>query len=257
MKLIIKANQNTASVNICNILRQKYPKINLFEIKENVLDLDKYEEEFKKLNPELIIVASSHKSESEKPLLTAHPTGNWTSNDLGGKKEKLSYAPALYLREAISYLQQQKQELNLEDYEVGMEVTHHSPTIDFPVIFVEVGSTTENWRDKEACLAVANTIYHLYTSGPKKVQTAIGIGGGHYAPTFNRKLENIAFGHMIPKYKIENVTEKLVLEAFEKTLPKPNFAFIDWKGCGLSEQRQRIINILDKNNIKWKRDKEI
>ncbi|MEM4248170.1 MAG: D-aminoacyl-tRNA deacylase, partial [Candidatus Nanoarchaeia archaeon] len=96
MKLIVIAKANTASVNIGKILRKKYSNIGakIFEIEDNVLDLDKYEKEFQKLNPELIIVASSHKSEAGIPMLNCHAPGNWSSADLGGKIKTLSIAPA-------------------------------------------------------------------------------------------------------------------------------------------------------------------
>ncbi len=262
MKLIVLAKKNIASKNICNLLLKNYPNLqnNIFEINADVLELDKFESEFSKLNPELIIVASSHKSESGTPMLSAHFTGNWTLNDLGGEKEKLSIAPALYLREAVLKLYEQQQKLNLSEYLVGMEVTHHSPTFNFPVIFIEVGSTEENWQDKTACLGAAETINHIMINKPEKTDIAIGIGGGHYAQTFNRKIfqkKKIAFGHIIPKYQIEKVKEKLILEAFKKTIPKPDFAVIDWKGCGKSKYREQIINVLNKNNIRWIKDKEL
>lgn len=122
------------------------------------------------------------------------------------------------------------------------------------MIFVEVGSSEKQWNDLTACEAVADTIYHLLTKEPDIVPVAVGFGGPHYAPAFTRKLlkENIAFGHICPKYKIDNLDEELILQAFERTIPKPDFAFFDWKGL-LSGQRNKIIEILDKNKIAWKK----
>lgn len=258
MKLIVIAKGNMASTNIGKALRERHkeiPQSQFFNIKENVLDLDKYEKDFQKIRPELIIVASSHRSEAGVPMLNAHSTGNWKSADLGGKQKTLSIAPALYARQGILEFQKLKSERkSLEKYEVGMEVTHHSPTIPFPVIFVEVGSSEKEWADMSACEAAADVIYNLATETPEKVPVAIGFGGGHYAPHFNKKLlsEKIAFGHICPKYHAESLTEDIILQAFNKTVPKPDFAVIEWKGLK-GAQRQKVIDILEKNNIKWKK----
>ncbi len=253
MKLIVVAKSNIASANIGKVLLEKYQDINIFEIGGNVLDLDKHEKEFQKIKPELIIVASSHKSEAGVPLLTCHTTGNWASADLGGKPKTLSIAPALCIRQGILEFQNLKAERKvLAKYEVGMEVTHHSPTIDFPVMFVEVGSTEKEWNDKNACEAAADVIYKLVTEEPEKVDVAIGFGGGHYCPRFNKKLAEIALGHICPKHHADNLDENLILEAFNKTTPKPDYALVEWKGLS-SPQKKKIIDILEKNKITWKK----
>jgi D-aminoacyl-tRNA deacylase len=253
MKLVVVAKSNIASANIGKVLLEKYPDIKVFEIKENVLDLDKHEKEFQEIKPELIIVASSHKSEAGVPLLTCHTTGNWASADLGGKPTSLSIAPALYTRQGILEFQELKAERKvLAKYEVGLEVTHHSPTIEFPVMFVEVGSTEKEWADKNACEAAADVIYKLATEEPEKVPVAIGFGGGHYCPSFNKKVNEIAFGHICPKHQADNLDEEMVLQAFSKTIPKPDYALVEWKGLS-SPQKKRIIEILEKNKITWKK----
>lgn len=256
MKLVIVSKANIASSNIGKILRKKYPKIpntKIFETEKGVLDLDSLEKEFEKLKAELIIVASSHKSEAGVPMLNCHTTGNWTSdNSHGGKPRTLSMAPALYLRTGILEFQRLKSERKeLKGYEIGMEVTHHSPTIDFPVIFVEVGSTEKQWNDLAACEAAADVICKLIET-PEKVPVAIGFGGGHYCPHFNKKLSEIAFGHLCPKYAADEIDEEMVLRAFNRTAPKPEFALVEWKGLA-GAQRKKIIEILDKNNISWKK----
>ncbi len=257
MKLIVIAKGNTASANIGKILKEKYPKIagaEYFKIEDNVLDLDKYEKELQKKKPELIIVASSHRSEAGVPMLNAHATGNWSSdNSYGGKQRTLSIAPALYIASAIKALKDKKEQLKL-NYEVGLEVTHHSPTSPFPVIFVEVGSSEEQWTDMKACEAVADVIAKIATSEPEKLDVCIGFGGPHYAPQFTRRVlaGKYATGHICPKHHIDSLTEEMILQAFEKTIPKPSFAVIEWKGLK-GGQRNRIIEILEKNKISWEK----
>jgi len=261
MKLIVVAKANTASVNIGNFLKKKcaYIDAKFFEIEENVLDLDKYEKEFRKLKPELIIVASSHKSEAGVPMLNCHTTGNWSDDaSRGGKPKTLSIAPATYMRAGVLEFQNLKaMRKELSSYEVGMEVTHHSPTIDFPVIFVEVGSSEKQWNDMAACEAAADVINNLCTDITKeehepKIQVAIGFGGGHYCPRFNQKLAEIAFGHICPKHHADKLDEEMILQAYNKTLPTPDFAAIEWKGL-TGPQKKKITEILDKNEIPWKK----
>ena len=258
MKLIVIAKGNLASTNIGKILKEKHPKLKgaeYFEIKDNVLDLDKYEKDFQKLKPELIIVASTHRSKAGVPMLNAHAPGNWESADLGGKPKTLSIAPALYVRTAVLEFQKLKRERKaLEKYEVGMEVTHHSPTIPFPVMFIEVGSSEKEWSDTMACAAAADVCYKLATEAPEKVPVAIGFGGGHYAPQFNKRIfrEKIAFGHICPKHHADTLDEDMILQAFNKTIPKPDFAAIEWKGLK-GPQRPKIIEVLEKNKISWKK----
>jgi D-aminoacyl-tRNA deacylase len=247
MKLIVIAKGNVVSASIGELLKEKHkeiPQSQYFEIEDNVLDLDKYEKELQKKRPELIIVPSTHKSEAGVPMLNAHSTGNWTSAELGGEPKTLSIAPALYIAEAVKALRDKKEQLKL-NYEVGLEVTHHSPTIPFPVMFVEVGSSEKQWADLTACKVVADVIAKIATSEPEKLDVCIGFGGPHYAPQFTRRVlaGKYATGHICPKHHIDALTEEMVLQAFEKTIPKPSFAVIEWKG----------LEILEKNKISWEK----
>lgn len=254
MKLVVVSKTNTASANIGKILKKKHPQVKIFETDKGVLDLDSLESEFKKLKAELIIVASSHKSGAGIPMLNCHTTGNWTSDDShGGASNKLSIAPALYLRQGVLEFQRLKSERKeLKCYEIGLEVTHHGPTIPFPVIFVEVGSTEKQWTDLSACEAAADVIHKLATEEPERVTVAIGFGGGHYCPQFNKKLLQTALGHICQKHAADSIDEAMVLQAFNKTIPKPDLALIEWKGL-TGQQKKKITAYLDKNKISWKK----
>ncbi|MBP1662748.1 MAG: hypothetical protein H6P94_997 [Thermoplasmatales archaeon] len=56
---------------------------------------------------------------------------------------------------------------------------------------------------------------------PKDIPVLIGIGGGHYAPRFTEIAlqKNVAFGHMIPTYKIDEgaITDEILEQAMQKT----------------------------------------
>ena len=49
----------------------------------------------------------------------------------------------------------------------------------------------------------------------------------------------------------------MLQEAINKTSEEIDFVLLDWKGIGNADERQRIIDILDKNYIAWKKTKEI
>jgi len=250
MKLLVVSKSNIASSNIGNFLKES-PKVKLEIISKGVLELDYLQSYSPK--PELIVVASTHKSEAGIPMLNAHPTGNWASADLGGRPRTLSIAPALYLASAVRALRDSKEQLGL-NYEVGLEVTHHSPTINLPVMFVEVGSSEKEWNDLQACEVVASVINKIAVETPKKEDICIGFGGPHYAPQFTRRVlaGKFATGHICPKHHIDSLNEEMILQAFNKTTPKPNFVALEWKGLK-PEQRQKIISVLEKNKISWER----
>ena len=255
-----------AGKNIAKILIEKFDfkktkfatykkgDITLYACKESVLFMDPSDE----FQPDLCVVASRHKSESGRPTLSAHPTGNWGKAEMGGKDKELAIAPALYLRESLLLLQKLRIEKNLDyGYDVSLEVTHHGPTLNFPLLFVEVGSTENQWKDKIACEVVASTIYEILMKEIKSIPTAIGFGGPHYAPNFTKLILNkeIAVGHIAPKYAIDLLDESMIRQMIDKTIPRPKIAILDWKGLK-KEQRSKIIGILDDIGMEWKKVKD-
>ncbi|MDN5358328.1 MAG: D-aminoacyl-tRNA deacylase [Candidatus Diapherotrites archaeon] len=168
---------------------------------------------------DLYIVASRHSAESGIPCLTVHTTGNWGDAMYGGKSRTLSRAPAQHMLSALRYLKEHP----LEGFSVSYEVTHHGPTTETPIMFVEVGSTENEWGNEEAAAVVAEAI--IAGLEPEKVPTAIGVGGGHYAPRFTEIAlkKSIAFGHMAPRYAFDYLDEYMLRQAVEKTVPRPEY----------------------------------
>ncbi len=256
MKYIVVSEANIASKNIGKFLsKMDLPiDVQIINTKNNVLDLENDLARIK--NAEIIIVASTHKSEAKVPMLNAHFTGNFGEDvSHSGSARTLSIAPALYQRTAVlEYQKLQKENLKLKGYVVGIEATHHGPTLDLPILFVEVGSSEREWNDLIACAAAAKVIYKLVSELIEKAPVVVGFGGGHYCPQFTKKLfgESFAFGHICPKYAAENLTEDVILQTINKTIPKPEKVFVEWKGVK-KEQRDHIISVLDKNKVKWAR----
>jgi len=251
MKIILYSNQDVAGKNIVKFLKNlKNGKI--FEIDGKIVDLKDLSSEIKEIDIDVIIVASKHKSESGIPTLCVHSPGNFNDAKLGGNEKELSIAPALYIKEAIIEFKKQKELKNL-NYDVTLEVTHHGPTLNFPIVFIEVGSKEEQWNDLNACEAAGNVIKALCEKDIKKenVKVCIGIGGGHYGKKFTKILinEKFAFGHIMPKY---NFNEEMIEDMILKTVPKPEIALIEWNGLN-SEQRNKAIKKLNEINFEWKK----
>ncbi|NHI94021.1 MAG: hypothetical protein EAX96_16145 [Candidatus Lokiarchaeota archaeon] len=272
MKIIVTSEEDLASQTIKQQLLIQYEfkengifedntiysyknKVNLITIKGKLIESDYLSDYF---TPELFIYASRHKAESQMPSLLTHSTGNWGSGNLfGGQPRSVSYSSPEAVRIAYLELLYQKKVLNLSDFDVTMEVTHHGPSeLKNPLVFIELGSSEEYWTHKEGALAVARAIMKV-VDNKLTFTNIIGFGGTHYCSNFNKileKNEDIAIGHIIPKYVIDQVGSELILLAFEKS--KAKFAVIDHKGTN-SAQKQKIKEILEKKSIQLKRIKEL
>src|SRR3972149_5756595 len=110
MKLLVVSKTNPASNNIGKFLKEVSGS-KLEVTQKNVLELDYLAN--KKPKPDLVLVASTHRSAAGVPALTVHPTGNWDRADLGGKPKALAIAPALYLGEGLRLMRDSKEALKL------------------------------------------------------------------------------------------------------------------------------------------------
>lgn len=210
------------------------------------------------IDAELFIMPTIHKSASGKKTLSCHTQGNWDKADLGGIPKDLSIAPAFYLKKAFNKLVSIQQEMEL-DYEPTLECTHHGPQLKAPTIFIEIGSSEKEWKDKTAGKAVAKVILELLDFNPEETgwKSAIGIGGSHYCNTFNKVMlrTNFAIGHICPKYMIESIDKDIILQAIEKTQPKAELVVLDWKG--LSGCKEKIKLILEEIGMDYERAEKI
>lgn len=223
---------------------------------EKNLNLDKISEY------DFVIFASKHKSEKNEKALTVHAPGNFSFEEpkFGGQPRKVCKTSAIFQKQIFQKLKENAEKAVLKKYDVTMEATHHGPLINKPCLFIEIGSTEIEWKDKRAGFAVAKTISEaIYEFKENKYnEIAIGLGGGHYCPEFNKIQlnSNVAISHVIPKY-ISPITEEIIKEAWKKTDEEPDFFLVDWKGLGNAEQRQKVIDVLEKSSLPWKRLGEI
>ncbi len=273
--LILASKRDLAGMNIAEqllkfkknlvsgiISRDKEDKFfDIFIVDESILyeenlNLDKISEY------DFVIFASKHKSEKNEKALTIHAPGNFSFEEpkFGGKPGKLCKTSALFQKHLFQKLKENAEKAVLKKYEVTMEATHHGPLINKPCLFIEIGSTETEWKDKRAGFAVAKTISEAieeFKINPY-YEIAIGLGGPHYCPEFNKiQLDsNVAVSHVIPKY-LSPITEEALKEAWKKTDEEPDFFLVDWKGLGNAEERQKVIEVLEKTKLPWKKLGEI
>lgn len=269
--LIVASKKDKAGVNIATQLSQfrKNPLASILQDEKPGFDFYFVEDEIiynrnldmGKINRyDFIIFASKHSSSRGEKAITVHTPGNFHEAKFGGEIGRISKTSALFIKQLIAKISEHSKKSNLKNYSITMEATHHGPLIEKPCVFVEIGSAETEYTDKRAGFIIAKAILETmedFKENPYN-EIAVAIGGPHYCPNFNKlQLEsNVAISHVIPQYAFP-LTEEMIMEAVKKTEEDLDFAVLDWKGLGNAEERQKIIDILEKNYIQWKKVSEI
>ena len=269
--LVVASKKDKAGINITTRLSQfrenpllssmkQEPNYDFYLVDDEIIFTESLNME--KINKyDFIIFASKHSSEKGGKTLSVHSPGNFRRADLGGQSGKVCKSSAIFQKQMFEKLIENTKLHHLDgDYSVTMEATHHGPLIAKPCLFIEIGSTETEWNDRRAAFVVAKTIDDLIKGyhGNEYNEIAIGIGGPHYCPVFNKIQENsnVAISHIIPQYVLP-LSEEMVKEAIEKTEEEIDFVILDWKGIGNSNERERILEILDNLYILYKKTGEI
>jgi D-tyrosyl-tRNA(Tyr) deacylase len=249
MILVVASTRDIASLNIHNQLLAHYDfeetvkkfhnnpvyhttigsdEVNLVTINEELIRYQTITDHF---SPRLIVYISRHSSKSGTPTLSVHTPGNLADAEKGGIARKVSIAPGYAMKEALKEMEQQRSSLDL-DYKVSYECTHHGPSLSVPTMFVELGSSLEQWRDLKAAEAVAHAAMASLSKRPTPSIVAVGIGGPHYSEKFTRMAleEGFAFGHMVPKYTVSRVDAEILRQCINRTVEEVETILLDWKG---------------------------
>ena len=255
---ILHWKEDPAATNIANHLRETGLGNLVVESKKSLLfatqkELESFVPEIQKVD--YFIVASTHRSETAKPALTAHPTGNFGKADLGGNISELSKSWPAGMKIGLQYFAKNAP----EGFDITMEATHHGPTDwEKPLMFIEIGSTEKEWVRKDLGILTANAIKEIIEKAPKaKFENYAGFGGIHYCPSFNKiQIENekAAVGHVVPKYASDAITEDIVKQAIEKSSAKR--AIIDWKGIKRGA-REKVTSALESLGIPYLKTSEL
>ncbi|MGA2523760.1 MAG: D-aminoacyl-tRNA deacylase [Candidatus Bathyarchaeia archaeon] len=273
MILLVHSKCDVAGVNIAESVLQHYPfkitsqtyqetpvyiaeiggkQISFLTLKEEAVKSQCLGDDFP--NAQLVVFISRHSSQSGKPTLSVHTTGNFGKAELGGLTRTLSIAPAAAMQSALRAFCSLKQELNL-DYEVSYEGTHHGPTLNLPVMFVELGSSEPQWNDLTAARVVGDAAMTAIANFSSPSDSAVlGVGGPHYNQKFSRVAlaGEAAFGHIIPKYAVSNVDSEMISQCVRKTLEKVSLAILDWKGI-TSQDKPKLLSALQEVGLPFKK----
>lgn len=191
-----------------------------------------------------LIFLSRHQSKSKIPSLTCHFTGNYFTNSYGGNKFELGIAYPSLQKTYLVKIFQLREKVPLCD--ITIETTHHGPTsIQKPIMFVEIGSSEDQWGSIENASFVCDSLLDTLT---KKISNTkyigIGLGGNHYGSKFNKFILNTEYGigHIASKYDLVNIDQEMLNQMISKCYEKVTHIIIDQKGLG--NEKQRIMNLV-------------
>lgn len=216
-------------------------EVRLVTVAGELVDEQKVADSFK---PELIVFLSRHASRDARRVLTVHVPGNLGSADFGGLPRRVSVASANAMRNVLCEMVVQRDALDLKEFEVCYEGTHHGPSLDFPAMFVEVGSGPSEWCDSRAAEVVARAFAGVLKPGSAST-VALGVGGSHYNRRFTRLAVEcgVAFGHIVPSYLFEVLDAEMLRQCVERTLEKAQVVILDWKGIDGKDREELLAKV--------------
>jgi len=164
-----------------------------------------------------VLILSRHVSRSNTPAMTLHAIGipgvlPYGEQGNSGGENGLLVPPSKYfasLFRRMNLLAREKK-LNL-DFDLTLETTHHGPILTTPTLYIEIGSTENEWSREDVADCWAEVISDvLVMFGGKSTyfnpdsDVMIGFGGGHYAPRHKAVILNsdINIGHIIANYSL-------------------------------------------------------
>ena len=253
MDLLVAFENDPAGHNMAKYLSQKMEKngdvyhsknFDLIEIDSPAISADWLDEKY---DYDGFVFLSKHAAESGTLALTCHSTGNFNKAKFGGNQKEL----------AIPYPNLQKKYLQtlwdnhefFSDFEITIEATHHGPThLKKPSIFVEVGTTEQQWNDESLCSSVAQLVFETLEKPIGSYPFAICFGGTHYSEKFTKELlfGKYALGTVMPKHALEFLNPVI----FEHLITQNNgaeVALLDWKSLG--KYKQTLIDLLSTTKL--------
>jgi D-aminoacyl-tRNA deacylase len=191
-----------------------------------------------------IIFLSKHESTKKIPTLTCHSTGNFLDNAYGGNPKELGLCYPSLQKNFMNRINNKKS--LVPGYELSIEATHHGPTsLLCPVLFVEIGSSYNQWTDIKAASLVCDTVLEVITLGFRNcVKIGIGLGGSHYPAKFNKLLLESEYGlaTIAAKHSLHLIDHSMLKQMSAKSIEKVTHIVVDKKGLG--KERRRIMNLI-------------
>jgi D-aminoacyl-tRNA deacylase len=253
MELLVAYRDDPAGYNMAEFLSQKMildgdifrgKYYDLIIISTPTISADWLEEKY---DYDGFVFLSKHAAKSGVLALTCHSTGNFSESKFGGNSRQVA-VPHPNLQKA--YLQTlQKNQSKFSEFQITIEATHHGPTaLTKPTIFIEIGTTEEQWTDVSLCVSVAKLVHHVFSNTIPENPVAICFGGTHYSSKFTYELlqGKYALGTVIPKHALNDLDEQL----FSHIIAQNNmakFALLDWRGLG--PNKQKILTFLESTSL--------
>lgn len=192
------------------------------------------------------VFLSRHAAESGVLALTCHSTGNFAEAMLGGNDGQVAIPyPALqkrYLQELFAARDQ------FPEFDITIEATHHGPSaLDKPCLFIEIGTTPEQWNDRQLCASVAGVVDRVMgTSEP--VPYAICFGGTHYSQKFNSQVLHgrLGLGTVMPKHALQYLDRDLFNHVLQRNTGA-TVILLDWAGLG--QYKQRVMDLAEGTDL--------
>ncbi len=189
---------------------------------DNILDVEQY------------IFLSRHSSLAKIRSLTVHHTGNVTDEEIyGAKPRELCYTYPPLTRTILLNISKYARKYGIsKEFEIVYEASHHGPTsLSKPLVFVEIGSSEEEWVREDAAKVNVEAIIDSLIN-VKKCSSVLGFGGGHYSRKHTKHAfeTNDCYSHIFSKHSSKHLTEELIEQAINKTLTKIEKFVIEKKG---------------------------
>ncbi len=226
----------------------KYRNVTLYVTNKDLLLLEDYNVRDR---PTSFVFLSRHRSASGIASLTCHSTGNFSQDTLyGGNSFELGMVNPSFLK--AYYYELYRNRDSVSDYQITLEATHHGPTsLNGPIIFVEIGSGREQWKDQNAARVVCNSILDssssFYARSSSKV--AIALGGTHYPEKLNKILRETDFSiaYIATKNNLQFIDHKMIEQMIARSTERVTHVLLDWKGLG--KYKKSILDTIQKTDL--------
>ena len=253
MDLLVAFENDPAGHNMAKYLSQKMEKngdvyhsknFDLIEIDSPPISADWLDEKY---DYDGFVFLSKHAAESGTLALTCHSTGNFNEAKFGGNQKELAIPYPNLQKKYLQTLWDNRE--SFSDFEITIEATHHGPThLKKPSIFVEVGTTEQQWNDESLCSSVAQLVFETLENPIDSYPFAICFGGTHYSEKFTKELlfGKYALGTVMPKHALEFLNPVI----FEHLITQNNgaeAALLDWKSLG--KYKQTLIDFLSTTKL--------
>ena len=193
------------------------------------------------------VFLSKHAAESGRLALTCHSTGNFGEALFGGNPRQMAVPYPSLQKSYMQGLWERRGSFG--DFHITLEATHHGPTaLNRRSIFVEVGTTPEQWNDADLCGRVADVLDAAMAAPPAEHPVAVGFGGTHYPARFTREVIHggYALGTVVPRHAIELVDDAMLSHILDRNAGA-SAALVDRDGTG--PHRRRILEMLEETRL--------